>query len=284
MGATAGAQRRGMRARGLEHREVLGGVIGGPGQRTGGDEEEAFLFAQALIVAELVRGDEAVDGRMLAGRLEILADGEEIDAGGSEIVHQRRDLVRRLAQTHHDAGLGEDARIAPLGVLQQRQRMGIVGSRPDAPVKRRHRLHIVIEHVGLRRDDDFQCAGFSQEVGGEHLDRRAGGPCPDGCDRLGEMRGAAVLEIVAVDRGDDNMIEGERGDGRTDAGRLAASSAAGFPVATLQKAQARVQVSPMIITVAWRFSQHSPILGQAASSHTVCRRCSRMMARVASNA
>ena len=49
------------------------------------------------------------------------------------------------------------------------------------------------------------------------------------------------------------------------------SSASGMPVRTLQKAQARVQVSPMIMKVACFFSQHSPILGQLASSHTVWR-------------
>ena len=43
----------------------------------------------------------------------------------------------------------------------------------------------------------------------------------------------------------------------------------GRPVATLQKAQARVQREPRIITVACFCFQHSPILGQAASSHTV---------------
>ena len=59
-----------------------------------------------------------------------------------------------------------------------------------------------------------------------------------------------------------------------------ASSASGWPVATLQNAQARVQVSPMIIMVAWRWLQHSPMLGQAASSQTVARRFSRIRARV----
>ena len=38
------------------------------------------------------------------------------------------------------------------------------------------------------------------------------------------------------------------------------------------EAQARVQISPMIIMVAWRCDQHSPMLGQAASSQTVARR------------
>ena len=58
------------------------------------------------------------------------------------------------------------------------------------------------------------------------------------------------------------------------------SSAAGSPVFTLQKAQARVQVSPMIIMVAWRFSQHSPMLGQPASSQTVCSPFARTMPAV----
>src|SRR3546814_6265372 len=47
------------------------------------------------------------------------------------------------------------------------------------------------------------------------------------------------------------------------------STGRGMPVLTLQKAQARVQVSPRIITVACFLVQHSPILGQARSEeHT----------------
>jgi hypothetical protein len=49
------------------------------------------------------------------------------------------------------------------------------------------------------------------------------------------------------------------------------STGRGIPVLTLQKAQARVQVSPRIITVACFLVQHSPIFGHAASSHTVAR-------------
>src|SRR5262249_39857075 len=58
------------------------------------------------------------------------------------------------------------------------------------------------------------------------------------------------------------------------------SSAPGSPVLTLQNAQARVQVSPMIMKVACFLSQHSPMLGQPASSHTVCRPLARMIAWV----
>ena len=52
------------------------------------------------------------------------------------------------------------------------------------------------------------------------------------------------------------------------------------PVLTLQKAQARVQVSPMIMKVACFLSQHSPMFGQPASSHTVTRPFSLTMLRV----
>ncbi len=59
-----------------------------------------------------------------------------------------------------------------------------------------------------------------------------------------------------------------------------ASSVCGLPVATLQKVQPRVQISPMIIMVAWPWLQHSPTLGQPASSQTVTSFCARMMSRV----
>jgi len=53
-----------------------------------------------------------------------------------------------------------------------------------------------------------------------------------------------------------------------------------LPVATLQKAQARVQTDPRIITVACFFFQHSPMFGQAASSQTVASFSSRISRRV----
>jgi hypothetical protein len=55
------------------------------------------------------------------------------------------------------------------------------------------------------------------------------------------------------------------------------SRSCGRPVATLQKVQPRVQISPMIIMVAWPCDQHSPALGQPASSQTVTSLCSRMI-------
>ena len=53
----------------------------------------------------------------------------------------------------------------------------------------------------------------------------------------------------------------------------------GLPVLTLQKPQRRVQVSPRIMKVAVPRSQHSPMLGQAASWQTVWRFSALIRAR-----
>src|SRR3954462_9435242 len=49
------------------------------------------------------------------------------------------------------------------------------------------------------------------------------------------------------------------------------SSGAGLPVSIWQKSQRRVHCSPPMRNVASRSSQHSKMLGQPASSQTVCR-------------
>ena len=54
-----------------------------------------------------------------------------------------------------------------------------------------------------------------------------------------------------------------------------ASSGSGRPWPTSQKGQRRVHLSPMIMKVAVPLPKHSPMLGQLASSHTVCSLCSR---------
>ena len=79
------------------------------------------------------------------------------------------------------------------------------------------RFEIVVEHVGLRRDDDFERAGLAQKIRRQHLDGRRRADAPDRFDHLREMARAAVGKIVAIDRGDDDMREAELGDGVGDA-------------------------------------------------------------------
>ena len=85
----------------------------------------------------------------------------------------------------------------------------IARARPHRQVVRRHGFEIVVEDVGPRRDDDLRGAVLAQEIRRQHFDRGRRAARADGADHRGEMRGAAVGEIVAVDRGDDDMGEAE---------------------------------------------------------------------------
>ncbi len=157
---------------------------------------------------------------MLARRLQVLADGQEIDIGRAQIVHQLQDFVPLLAEADHDAGLGEHRGIEFLDPLQQADRMEIARARPHGEIVRRHRFEIVVEDVGPRRDDRFERAVLAQEVRRQHLDRRSRAACADSADGVGEMLRAAIVEIVAIDRGDDDVGKPELGGGVGDMLRL----------------------------------------------------------------
>ena len=68
-------------------------------------------------------------------------------------------------------------------------------------------------------------------------------------DHLDELMRAAVRQIVTVDRRHDDMLKPPFANSATFAGSRGFTFI-GMPVLILQKAQARVQVSPRIITVA----------------------------------
>src|SRR5258708_1067868 len=70
----------------------------------------------------------------------------------------------------------------------------------------------MVEDVRLGRDDPLDRAVLAQEIGHQHLDRRIRGGGADRRDGPREMAGAAIVEIVAVDRGHNDVLEAERGD------------------------------------------------------------------------
>ena len=92
---------------------------------------------------------------------------------------------------------------------------------------------------------------------------------PDFADRLGEDRRAAIRHVVTVDRRHDDVREVEGCDGIRDARRLRRVDRVRAPMANgAVAARARADVAedherrrPVV--------QHSPMLGQRASSQTV---------------
>ncbi len=116
-----------------------------------------------------------------------------------------------------------------LARCSRRSECEVARARPDRQIERRHGLEIVVEDVGPRLDDDVKRAVLAQEVRRQHLDRGSGRGGADGADHRGEMRRAAVRQIVAIDRGDDDMLETQLGDGVGDPLRLVRVESAGQP-------------------------------------------------------
>ena len=121
-----------------------------------------------------------------------------------------------------------------LDPLQQPDRMEIARARPHREIARRHGFQIVVEDVGLCRRDDLERAFLAQEIRRQDLDRRGRAARADRADGLREMLGAAVGEIVAVDRSDHDMGKPKLEGGFRDMlrlGRIERAGHAGLDVA-----------------------------------------------------
>ena len=178
--------------RGAQRGEIRVRMVRTAGERCGGDEGEALGAGKRSEFGEFVRRQEAIDGRVLGRRLEVLADGEKVHIGDPQIVHHLGDFGPRFAKADHQAGFGEDAGIQRLHVVEQTQGLVVAGAWTDGGIEARHGFEVVVEHVRPGLGDDLGRAGFAQEVGRQHLDGRIRGGGADGADDGGEVAGAAI--------------------------------------------------------------------------------------------
>src|SRR5436190_23595750 len=98
--------------------------------------------------------------------------------------------------------------------------MEVARAGTDVEIARRHGLKIVVEHVGLCRHNRFQSAVLAQEVWRQELDAGARASFSDRPDGLRKMLRTAIGEIVAIDRGDNDVGKPELEGGLRDVLRL----------------------------------------------------------------
>jgi len=87
--------------------------------------------------------------------------------------------------------------------------MKITGPRPNLGIEARNGLQIVVEDIWPGGDDGFERSFLAQKIGGQDLDRRAGRGGSDGADRAREMLSTAIIQIVPIDRGHNNVRQPE---------------------------------------------------------------------------
>ena len=125
-----------------------------------------------------------------------------------------------FAEADHDAGFGEPFGPQFFGVAQQLESALVARAGADDAIEARDGLGVVVEDLGAGVDDGADGFAVALEVGDEDFDAAAGGLAANLFDDQGEGARAADEVVVAIDAGDDGVLQAERGHGFGDAAGL----------------------------------------------------------------
>src|SRR5215212_11352064 len=173
--------------------------VGRTDQRTAHDSREADLFGLHLQLEELFGANPAIHRMVSRGRPKVLGDGDDLSTGLVQITERSGDLGARLAHTQDQVALGDQAEFP--GRAQHIQRAVVAKTRPDGLEDARHCFHVVREDFRLGLENLGQIVAIAREVGGQHLDPRAGVELMNPANCLGIEPGAFVWQIIAADTG-----------------------------------------------------------------------------------
>jgi len=140
---------------------------------------------------------------MLRRGRQVLADRHDVAGRAGQIRQRRADVVLAFAHPQHEPRFDEEAvRGLPLrGVGEHRQRARVAHRRAHGVVEPAHDLDVEAEDIGPRGEDRLEVGALALEIRREEFDQGLGRRRADGRDCAGEMRRAAVGEVVAIDAG-----------------------------------------------------------------------------------
>lgn len=180
---------------------------------------EAFCDGDFFVLGELIRVDEVDDGEVLGGGAEVLAEGEDGDVVGEEVVHGGEDFLVALAEAKHDAGFCGDVSADHLfGFFKDGEGALVFGAGADEGGEALDGFEVVVEDVGACVHDHLEGPITVVKVGDEDFDDDGGVGGADGADGFPEVLCSAVFEVVSGDGGDDDVLEVHAGCGLCDAG------------------------------------------------------------------
>ncbi len=180
------------------------------------------------------------------------------------------DLALGLAHAEDQAGLGEEPGL--LGPAQDRQAAGVGRGGPYRPLEAGDGLEVVVEHLGTGGEDRRQRRVVALAVRDEDLDGRPRAAPANGLDGGGERACTPVGKVVTGDCRDHGVGQAQaRPSPRPPARAPPGRRVGGGGCRRGRSRRPVVQRSPLIMKVAVPSAQHSKMLGQPASSHTVTR-------------
>lgn len=172
--------------------------------------------------------DPAVDREVVSGRLEVLSDRDDVArvasrlvvlvawsvvVGGhrDEVVEELEDFFFAFTDPDHDPGFGDGALC--FDALEQFHRALVSRAWAHGGVTTTDGFEVVRDDVGLRVDDHLQRGFVAFEVSDQDLDGHVGACFARAHDRLGPDPGTSIGDIVAIDGGDDDVLESRSSQG-----------------------------------------------------------------------
>ena len=181
------------------------GVVGGAHEGAALDVAQALLQTEGTQTSELLRVDVLHDGQVAARRLQVLPDGHNRHADSVGIVDELEDFLLRLAEAEHDTRLSGDAALGD--TLQHREALVVGRYVAHRGRETADGLEVVRDDLGLTSDDLVDVVQTAVEVGDEDLDSDLRCRAADSFDGTYPVPCAVVLEVVAVDAGDDGVLQ-----------------------------------------------------------------------------
>jgi hypothetical protein len=154
-----------------------------------------------------------VDRLVLAGGPQVLADRHGVDGRRAQVAQHRLDLRVGLAEADHQPALRDPPRLQLLRRVQQLEAALVASLRAQPGEQARDGLDVVVEHLGRRVEHHAQRLALALEVRRQHLDAGLRERGVQGADGRREVRGAAVAQVVAVDRGQHHVAQAHAGRG-----------------------------------------------------------------------
>src|SRR5437016_3337662 len=105
---------------------------------------------------ELFRRIKSRHGELVAGGAEVLADGDDFDAGPGKVAEHLEYFFECLAQADHEPGFGGNLGRDLARAAEQSEGALVARAAPGRSVKPRHGFDVVVQHVRTRGHYDVQ--------------------------------------------------------------------------------------------------------------------------------
>ena len=193
---------------GAEFFRLFFSVVTRPDQGAAFADFKAPCKRRVLESCKFIGMGPALDRQVVAGRLQILTDGENVRiAPCANVIHQLIDLLFLLANPHHDPGLGDKA--VGLELLQDLEASFVSRLRPHGRVHAIDRFHVVADDFRPCVTDGLDILFDALEIAHQDFNTHLRTRGVNLANRLGPDLCASIWEVVAVDAGDHHVLQAD---------------------------------------------------------------------------